>query len=77
MQRYVDDNIETYRNADDSLKYKFTPDSDYLRDGYSQGAFAASHEFGVYEEDGVYASGATYKKGDTYLSQSVSYTNPW
>lgn len=77
MKRYVDDNIETYRNADDSLKYKFTPDSDYLRDGYSQGAFAASHEFGVYEEDGVYASGATYKKGDTYLSQSVSYTNPW
>ena len=77
MQRYVDDNIETYRNATEDKKVLFTPDSEYLRDGYSQGAFAASFEFGTYEEDGTYASGATYQKGDHYLSQTVSYTNPW
>ncbi|MBO8428123.1 MAG: hypothetical protein IAC58_06245 [Firmicutes bacterium] len=77
MQRYVDDNIETYRNATSDKIISFTPGSEYMRDGYSQGAFASYHEFGVYEEKGTYASGNTYEAGDTYLSQSVSYTNPW
>ena len=77
QQTFYDDNIETYRNATEDKIVLFTPDSEYLRDGYSQGAFAASFEFGTYEEDGTYASGAAYQKGDHYLSQTVSYTNPW
>lgn len=76
LTRYIDDNVESYRK-DDVERYEFFPDSELLRDGYSQGAFTASHEFGVRESDGTYKSGETYKKGDKFLSQSVNYTNSW
>ena len=76
IARYIDDNVESYR-SDSCTKYDFYPDSEYLRDGYSQGAFTASHEFGTRASDGSYKSGNTYKKGDKYLSLSVSYTNEW
>ena len=69
----IDNNIEHYRNA--STSYPFFPDSEVYRDGYSQGGFRASHEFGEREENGAYASGYTYKKGDKYLSFSVDYSD--
>ncbi len=72
--RYVSDNIDDYR----ALSYElvdFTHDSEYLRDGYSQGGFCASFEAGYRQQDGTYASGATYKKGDYYLIQNVDYNS--
>lgn len=74
LARYNNDDISYYQ-SEDCLKYEFTPESEYFRDGYSQGAYASYHEFGVYEEDGTHPSGATYKKGQHYLSQSVDYNS--
>lgn len=76
IARYIDDDIESYRK-DDVEFFDFYPDSELLRDGYSQGAFASSFEFNTHSEDGTYKSGLSYKKGDKYLSQSVDYTNEW
>lgn len=74
MSRYISDNIEDYRK-DDVERFELYPDSKYLRDGYSQGAFASSFEYGTRKEDGTYKSGATYKKGSKYLIQSVDYNS--
>jgi hypothetical protein len=76
IARYIDDNPESYR-SDTCVKYDFYPDSPFLRDGYSQGAFAASFDYGTRDNNGTYDSGNTYNKGDKYLSLSVSYTNEW
>ena len=76
ISRYIGDDITEYRK-DSTIKYDFYPDTDLLRDGYSQGAFASSFEYGTRKEDGKYKSGNTYKKGDKYLIQNVCYTNKW
>jgi len=76
IARYIDDDIESYRK-DDVEFFELYPDSELLRDGYSQGAFASSFEYKTHESDGTYKSGNSYKKGDKYLSLSVDYTNEW
>ena len=76
ISRSIGDDITEYRK-DSTIKYDFYPDTDLLRDGYSQGAFASSFEYGTRKEDGKYKSGNTYKKGDKYLIQNVCYTNKW
>lgn len=76
IARYIDDNVESYR-SNECEKYEFFPDSKYLRDGYSQGAFCSSFEFGTRNSDGEYESGEKYLKGDKYLTQIVDYNNSW
>ena len=68
------DDIEAYR--DDTLeRLPLYPDTDAYKEGYSQGDFVASHEYGIRESDGQYNSGIAYSQGDHYISYTVDYNS--
>ena len=79
LTRTLDDpakanDIEAYRDA--SLeRISFFPDEDVYKEGYSQGAFCSSHEFGTHEDAGTYESGVAYEKDQKYISYSVDYNS--
>ncbi|MCQ2742056.1 MAG: hypothetical protein MJ239_01990 [Bacilli bacterium] len=67
----INNDIEAYRN--ETVSYPLYPGEDAYRDGYSQGGYKASHEFGTRQEGGEYKSGIKYTAGQKYLSFSVDY----
>lgn len=69
-----EDDIEAYR-GDDNERFPLYPDTEAYQEGYSQGDYVASHEYGIREDDGQYLSGASYSKGDHYISYTVDYNS--
>jgi len=66
-------NIEDYRN--ETTAYPLYPDEPTYRDGYSQGAWRASHVFSTFEQSGETPTGTKYEAGQKYISYSVDYGN--
>lgn len=66
--------IESYRD-EDLERFELFPDTESYHEGYSQGAFCSSHEFGVHEEAGEYSSGVSYGAGQKYISYTVDYNS--